>query len=397
MNWLERLCDVWNRFWFRESSTESLGILRIFYGICVFCKSTGLWGLERAELPRLQLPFRRTPPIAQLGDLYRNPIPGFDWIPPIGIDAWQTIEVVAMIAAVFWTLGFMTRLSGLVIFLNFAIPMAHSRFDYWHHSANFLLFMMLFVCLDMGRHYSYDAILFRKNKDSGPQSIAPIRMVQVLLTWVYISTLFGKLNDGWFSGTVMQVLADLGMLKGPFRPLILSTIGTFGLSCYTLFAQAFFAIFVWTRFRRWAFLFGVMLHLGIDLVMNVTTFSFQMMSLYICFIHPKAKLTEVFYDSQSTRQRLLVETWTYFDWFDRICWRDIRHSASAESRTGDSVIKWVRRAGKVAVRRPNGETLQGLRATHEIMGLLPVTFLPSFALEPFVWCIMYGSRRKHGT
>src|SRR5690606_30380297 len=231
--------------------------------------------------------------------IYRDPVPGFEWIPAMGPDMWSSFEILALIAAFFWTVGFLTRASGIVVFLSFAIPMLHSRFYYWHHSANFLFFMMLFACLDMGEHYSLDRVLFPSEVKEGPRTIASIRMVQVLLTWVYVSTLFGKLNQGWFDGTVMRILAETGMLKGPFLPYILSTIGTWGLSWYTLFAQAFFAIVVWTRYRRWALAVGAMLHIGIDLVMNVTTFSFQMMSLYICFIHPESGLTRVYYDSRS--------------------------------------------------------------------------------------------------
>lgn len=387
MTLIKRTAEQWNQFWFRESSTQSLGLLRIFYGICLVCKATGLWGFAR-QLPQIQLPFRRIAPLTELGDMYRDPIAGFEWIPAVGPEVWQVLETIGMLAAAFWTVGFLTRLSGLVVFLGFAVPMMHSRFDYWHHSANYLFFMMLFVCLDMGRHYSYDAILFRKTKDAGRESIWPIRMVQVLLTWVYISTLFGKLNRDWFDGTVMQVLDDSGMLKGPFRPLVISTVGTYGLSLYTLFAQTFFAIVVWTRFRRWAFLFGSLLHIGIDMLMNVTTFSFQMMSLYICFIDPRSGLTEVFYDSQATRQRVIVSVLRYLNWFDRISWRDVRAGGiSHEPR------KWVLSSGKMTVRRTSGEYLFGIRFIREVAGLLPLTFLFSFMLEPFVWCALCRSRR----
>jgi len=372
----------WNDFWFAPASTESLGILRIFYGITLIMKSTGLWGLNRTNW-RINLPFRRTAPMGEVGDLYRDPVPGFDWIPAVDAGMWNTFESMALLFAVLWTVGLLTRFSGWAQLAFFALPMLHSRFDYWHHSANFAMFLALFAFLPMGDHYSLDRYLIGGKSPLPKRPILPIRMVQVLLSWVYISTLLGKMNSGWFDGTVMGVLEQGGMLKGPWKPYILSVIGAYELSIFTLFAQFFFFVVVWTRHRRWAWFIGANLHIGIDMLMNVTTFSFQMIALYIAFIAPGAKGTTVYFNGDDDEVLFRARSAKLLDWFDRVRWVDVCEAKDLEA---DEKKRLINAPGFV-VEKPNGEQLVGLHATREVLGLLPVTFLPSFALEAACWII----------
>lgn len=382
MTALDRLVRAWNQFWFAEGSTQSLGLLRIFYGITVVLKGTGLWGIKNFQSWRIQLPRNRVAPISELGDqLYRDPMPGFSWIPAISPDLWHTIEALALVAAVLWTVGLFTRISGICVWLYFIVPMLHSRFDYWHHSSNFAFFLMLLVFLPVGDHYSLDRFIFRSRQPDRPRTMMSVRMVQVLLTWVYISTLCGKFNAEWFDGTIMQIMQDRGMFKGPIYPYIMSVVNAHILSIYTLAAQIGFFVLVFTRYRRWALFFGANLHLGIDMLMNVTTFSYQMISLYICFINPWSRQTAVYYDGQSSRQRMWVQIGRLLNWFDRIDWRDYRSHAELSDQARETMV----RDGGMIFQSADGRQLTGLSAAREITERLPLTFLPSFALEVALW------------
>lgn len=381
MNPPSRIANAWSEFWFAEGSTQSLGLLRIFYGITIILKCTGLFGIKNIGHWKMAFPKHRTPPISEPGDLYRDPVPGFDWIPAMPPGAWEICETIALVAAILWTLGLFTRSSGIVVWLYFAVPMLHSRFDYWHHLSNFNLFLMLLVFLPVRDHYSLDRRIFRLGKPDPPRTMMSIRMVQVLLTWVYISTLVGKLNSGWFNGTLMSMMEQKGMFVGPFKPLVMSFVDTYFLSIYTLFAQALFLLLIWTRYRRWAFFIGATFHLGIDSLMSVTTFSYQMISLYICFIKPRSGLTKVYFDGASERHRILVQIGQLLNWFDRITWYDIREDSSLSSEDRERMLL----AKRLVVERVDGHRLVGVTASREILGLLPATFLPAFVLEPFIW------------
>lgn len=373
------LLKRWNEFWFAETSTESMALLRVFYGIAAICKCTGLWGLHKTSWG-MSFPSRRTAPIEQGGDLFRDPVPGFDWIPSISSGQWNTWEAVGMFAAMLWTVGFATRVSGWVLLLYFAVPMLHSRFDYWHHSANFALFMAIFAVAPTGDHYSLDRFIYGAKDIPHKRPIWALRLVQFLLTWVYISTLLGKMNMGWFDGTILRVMDEGGMLKGPFKPLILSVVDTFALSWITLISQAAFVAFIWTRYRRLAWFFGANLHIGIDMLMNVTTFSMQMIALYVAFISPSSKMTRVCYDGDDEIARARARFGMLLDWFDRIDWIDTTQMPSRGSPKGAPPTK-----RGIVLERPDGTRSDGIVATSEIFGLLPATFLFSFVLFPLVF------------
>jgi hypothetical protein len=381
VNILQRVAAAWNRFWFAKGSTESLGILRIFYGLTVIMKGTGVWGLKNFETWNLRFPKHRTVPIAELGDLYRDPVPGFEWIPAIDPELWQHCETIALVAAVLWTIGLFTRPSGVVIWLFFFLPMMHSRFDYTHHCSNFSFVLMLLIFLPVAEHYSLDRFIFRSRKPPTPRTMMSVRMVQVLLTWIYISTFCGKANLQWLDGTIMTVMAEDGMFKGPFYPIIFSVVNAHFLSLFTLFAQSFFVLLIWTKYRRWAWFLGVNLHLGIDMLMDVTTFGYQMMALYISFIHPQSGLTRVYFDGGSDEQRSQVQMCRLLNWFDRITWVEVQECDVLSPETKETMIK----ADQLIVEKPDGSRLVGLSATREIMFHLPITFLLSFALEVVLW------------
>jgi uncharacterized membrane protein YphA (DoxX/SURF4 family) len=372
---LAALVDAWQRFWFSPGSTQSLGLFRIFYGSVVVLKMIGVWGLWRIGSWSLAFPdhhgdsqliaFSKRP-------IFHDPVPGFGWIPALGPAAWHTVEDVALVAAICFTIGLFTRLASLLVFLFFAVPMLYSRLDYLHHLSNFALVMSLVIFLPTGDHYSLDRRLFRRNEPERPRTMMSVRMMQVLLSWIYFSTFLGKGNAGWFTGTMFDVMVREGMAKGPLAEHILALTGTLLLSWYTLAAQAFFGVCVWVpRLRKWAILGVFSLHLGIDAMMNVTTFSYQMWALYTVFIHPWSQQTVVSFDSRAAAQRRLIAAARALNWLDR--------------------FRWVDRAGRGGVVLPldielaDGRRETGIRALRELCGRLPLAFVPSFALEPFMW------------
>ncbi len=365
------LSSAWNRFWFSPGSTQSLGLFRIFYGAAVLLKMVGVFSLSRAPHWRIRFPKHRADSLLITGppDVFRDPMPGFEWLPSISPEAWGTFEVVVLIASVLFIVGLFTRASTVVLWLFFVLPMLYSRIDYFHHTSNFATVLGLAMLLPLGDHYSLDRL---RSKTAPPKrTMLSVRMLQVFVAWIYLATFAGKFNPGWFQGTVMQLVVESGMTKGPFAGAIVGTIGIKFLSWYTLFAEGFLGVGIWfSRTRKWAIFFAVTLHLGIDAMMNVTTFSYQMWALYIVFIDPRSERTTVFYDVDNPRQRVQATVGRLLDWLDRVKW--VGRSAPGAANSEGLIVE-----------RPDGTRLGGWLSFHELTGLFPATFLPSMVLAPF--------------
>ena len=109
---MTNLENRWNRFWFEERSTESLCLLRIFFGAVFLMKMTGFHNLQRIGKLRARFPnhtFREESDYF-LG-AFRLPVPGFEWLPVPELWQYQALETVLLIAGLFFVVG-LCRPSG---------------------------------------------------------------------------------------------------------------------------------------------------------------------------------------------------------------------------------------------------------------------------------------------
>jgi hypothetical protein len=106
----------------------------------------------------------------------------------------------------------------------------------------------------------------------------------------------------------------------------------------------------------------------------------QMIALYVAFISPRSKMTRVYYDGDDEGAGARARFGMLLDWFDRIDWIDTTKLPSPWSPKGAASGK-----NGILVEKPDGTWSYGLVAANDILGLLPATFLFSFALSPFVF------------
>lgn len=276
--------NAWTRFWFEPTSTATMALFRIALGLLLF-----FWTLALG--PDLTAFFT--------DEGLRPPPPSNGWL-------WNVFEVfgegaavyvvwaLLLVASVCLVLGLFTRVAALVAFL--AVLSFERQNEWVFNSGDFLIRNMSFylVLMPSGAALSLDRL--RRHRDDFWQFPlrAPwaLRLVQIQLSFVYIATVWAKLRgDTWNDGTAVSYalrVEDLMRFEFPSfatESLFLSNLLTFG----TIFTEACIGILVWNRRARpWVLAAGVLLHLGIELTLDVGFFSLAMFVLYLSFVSPEA-------------------------------------------------------------------------------------------------------------
>jgi len=361
----------WNKFWFEKRSRESLCLLRIFYGIVFLFKLTGFHNLQRiGELNFLFTKHKFWGEKTFYLDGFRNPVPGFDWLPVPSVSQYQAIEDILFVCTVFFIIGFFTRFFGIVIALTYTYLFLLSQFSYHHHVMTFVVVLLILGFSSCNGHYSVDAFI---NKQTGVKGkILPVRLIQVFISIVYLFSFIQKCNYSWLSGDIILLFLSQGSIKGDFVEITNAAFNTDLLNPYKLYfwrllgpftvvSEALLAFGLWIPgLRRFAILVGLILHMGIDLTMGVGTFSMQMIVLYVAFITPESYRNTVLYNGKNAMHRIFVFCGRMLDWLQRVKW---------ESHDEISGMVFY---------GPDNKYQQGTDLLYRTISLFPLTFIPSF-------------------
>ena len=370
--------DSWNRFWFEPVAANSLGLLRIFFGLTVFLRLTGATGLYRIDDLRMRFLDRGIFVVSEMLDSWHMPYRGLEWL-PVPSEFWiGRIEDALLLGSILLTIGLFTRVAALGSAVLFTYMFLVSQLQFYHHLYVLGLVLWVLALSPSGRHYSIDALVADPARRGQPMSVLPLRVVQVTVCTIYFCTFLWKFNPGWLSGDIMQIFDELGSLRGPFAPWILAVFPYQFLSLGTLAIEGLFPFLVWhSSTRRVALVFGILFHLNIDLMMNVNTFSYGMMAAYIAFIRPEAGRTVVLYAPQCGLCSRSCRWVNVFDWFRRLSWLDI---SSPEARVIAPHLTDADLENEMVVITPDGERRAGFEAWRELLTRLPLAFVPSIIL-----------------
>lgn len=270
---------LWRTFFFDKRLAYPLGAVRMAFGAVMV-----VWSLSL--LPDLSTLFGPN------GTLHSQP--GGLW-GLLGYSNSQTWLVIAWLAlfgsSIALMLGWQSRIAALAVFL--LILSFERRDPYVFNSGDLLLriealFLVLAPC---GAALSLDQR--RKSGkfwDASEASIWTLRLFQLQMSLVYLSTLQSKLSGTtWPGGTAASYsmrLPDLAVLSVPsfvWNNALLINVITWG----TLVLEVSLALLVWNpRLRPWVLGAGVVLHLSIQATLAVAFFSVAMFVLYIAFLSP---------------------------------------------------------------------------------------------------------------
>jgi hypothetical protein len=279
----DRIRTGWNTFWFRPEPTSTIAVVRIVFGFVAT-----LWTLSQA--PTL-LTFYGTDGV----------VPA---VPDLGVGDWTLLNVstsapvvvglwvATLLGAVGVMIGFRTRLATIMLFVG-VVSFAR-RDPYILNAGDMLLRTLAFYLIfsPAGEALSLDRWRRARDEFWDFPLRAPwaLRLIQIQLSVVYLSTVWEKLQGGrWRDGTAVSYALRIGDVRRFPTPgfladsVVLSELMTFG----TLLLEVSLAVFVWNRtLRPWVLALGVSLHLSIEFTMVVGFFSLLMLTTYLAFLSP---------------------------------------------------------------------------------------------------------------
>jgi hypothetical protein len=280
--------EAWNDFFFRPQRPTPVALFRILYGLlnilnlALLAPDWLIWFGPHAYMSMATMNKLSSGPRINLFVL----LPQTDF----AVNAFFWIFVVF---AVSLTVGFMTRLSSVAVFV--CLVSMHQRNLYILNGADVVMrvtgFFLMFA--PAGGALSIDRL--RRIWEGREGAEVPLynpwaqRMIQIQLSVIYLSTVGLKLfGRAWRNGTAVYYVLRLNGFRRfpvPFSSnMVLIKLSTWG----TLIVEFSIGALVWfSRIRCAILLAAALMHLFIEYSMNLPVFELMMVSTYVTFIYPE--------------------------------------------------------------------------------------------------------------
>ncbi len=276
---------AWNWFWFDSRSDTQLAVLGLFR----FCFGLVVFFAYFSRSFDLDFFFSQQ---GIMPSVYRNSVEAFRFHPTF-LDAVNQSWILYAVHGAFLflvlllSLGLFTRAAAVGVFL------LHMAFINRNMGVLFGVdtigtFFLLYLCFaDSGRRFSLDRLWRGGPLKQGSMSHIAWRLMQIQVCVIYAYSGMEKLRGfGWWNGSAFWDVLSAGHLQRfdlsfvSHAPVLLS-----GMAYLLLLWELYFPVLVWMpRLRLPMLAFGVFLHLGIYFFMNLPSFGFMMISLYVLFL-----------------------------------------------------------------------------------------------------------------
>lgn len=313
--------DGWNRFWFTPTSTAPVELFRIGFGIFAT-----LWILSL--IPVMNPFFGSAAAIpTEVGSFGT-----WTLFALIGGSGVWVLWFVGLVGALALTVGLRTRAAAMVVFV-LIMSVTRSGANAFNAGDGLVRLLALYmVLMPAGSAVSVDRWLSdRSGMWSFPRR-APwaLRLVQIQVSAVYLGTMWEKSGGVlWRNGTAVAYsmkIADIVRAPAPSfltDSVVLSQLLTYG----TLAIEFAIGVLVWNKVARPVVLWlGVILHLSIEVGLDVGFFSLAMLTAYLAFVAPET----------ATRVMRRGGDWASALW---------SRSRSRAAAPGTLSVPWPRRAG----------------------------------------------------
>ena len=285
---LQTIFSAWNDFWFAPRSPAPMALYRIAFGFLMF-----IYGL--LVIHDFDFWFGQYGVLSLKASRFIYPAPAVNLfaLMPSG-NTWAMLFLsLFVLAAAMLTVGFMTRLSAIVVYVGF-LSINH-RLPLVMNSGNiFTQICALFLIFsDAGLVFSIDRILrIARGKEVGQplgKALWAQRLVQLQLSFLYFWTFFSKAHDKeWVNGvSIYYVSRDATWRRMPipfYEYLPAIKFYTWG----TLLTEFLLGTLVWVLEYRYCILFaGFLFHLGLEYSMDLALFQWTVIAAYLTFIEPQ--------------------------------------------------------------------------------------------------------------
>ncbi len=401
-----KLVGIWQQYWFRSSALLNLAIVRLvavtFQLYYVTNNDSGYYYDRFLHLARL--PDALYQPLLMLRVLVLPFSWGGEWYRPT-FSVLLVVYWLTMAVGLCALIGFKTNVSLLGFAIgNLFLQAFQYSFGERHHTEGLMMMALLFLALspagavlsvdDWQRRVRHNVqqqrlVPFRPSEENSPFAHWPLQLIQYMFALIYLSAALNKWLVGgteWLNGDTLQfyllydgMRADraLGVWLGQFHLLAVL------LSWVTLwFEWTFFLVLIFPVLA-WIYVpMGIALHLGIELTMGATFFQFIV--LYTAFI-PWTALIKIYanrfaatgakpvinFDGRCVRCVQAVTWLQYFDWFDRLTFRELEAVGPRHPPPDGSTLPTTLRH-ELSVLLPNGGLAQGFFALRALLSYLPL-------------------------
>jgi predicted DCC family thiol-disulfide oxidoreductase YuxK len=393
---LRQCIRSWNEFFFTPQPPTTIALFRFLFGLMVIADAVLLWPDwmtwygEKGVLPLgTALKLVQGTRI----DLFTLLPPGDFWV--------QAYFWVFLLFAFFLTVGFLTKVSSILVFLG--LVSMHHRNPFVLHGGDTLLRVLSFFLMfaPAGAAISVDRLWRilkgREGLQPEPRSPWAQRLIQIQAALAYFSTFWWKTQGNmWIDGTALYYVLHLDEFRR-FPVLFLEELWLSKLATwFTLLVEFSLGVLVWFKEVRYYILVGaVFFHLGIEYSMNIPLFEWIMIVTYLTFIEPtdlsrifqwlRERVASrfgdpipVFYDGSSVLCVRGARFLSVLDIFERLSLVDFR-SARALASWPDLVDQ--RAQGQMLVRTPQGHWYKGFESLRWVFWRLPLLW----PLVPFLY------------
>ena len=275
----------WNAFWFKPVSARPLGALRILYGLIALVNLafisidfdywyTGVGLQQGPEARELAGPLRFSPL-----QYYQDPAVG------------HAVWVATAVAAILFTVGWHTRVMSVLLYLG-TLSLYHRNIVTNCGPDALLTILSFYLMLSpCGAAYSLDALRAKKRRGGTAAEVLIVpwaqRLIQCQICLIYFNTAVWKcIGYTWANGTALHYVLhnpEVGRLS--LDPLSDYTLLISVLTHGALLTEFLLAFLLWFRATRpWVIALGVLLHIGIEFIVNAPLFGPLMMACYVAFL-----------------------------------------------------------------------------------------------------------------
>jgi hypothetical protein len=301
---LQALWQAWHAFWFEPKSPTPVAIFRILFGLLIMQTALVqswpgwlIWYGNHAVVP--------LPAVKQY---FWHLEPRFDLLLALPPDDRWVIAFfwIFVLAAFFVAIGFLTRYSMIFIAISLVSMHHHQPFNI-NGGDSYLRLMSIFLAFSYaGEAFSVDNLIKRwQGKEVGNKQYCPWaqRMLQIQMALVYWNSFWCKVSGTqWLDGTAVYYATRLDdLMRFPLPYLVDNLWFCKCLTWYTLVVEFGMWTLVWFKELRYIFLAGALiLHLGIDTVINLPVFEWAFVAGLVNFLEP---------EDISHYQKVIAEWW----------------------------------------------------------------------------------------
>ena len=284
---------TWNRYWFSDVDPHAYAIIRIALGVVGLMGLVGLTPVSEYWSPE------GLAPALGGGTGIRELLisHGLGNVAGYALYALLWVSFICMVA------GLWSSAAVAVCFVGSAVQ------GFWNPlplSSSHKVLVALLFCLmwaDSGRVLSLDAWRRREGGRHSQVMIWPLRLLRIQIGLIYFSSgLMKLLSESWRDGTAVRYTLETNAFhRFPTSALTQWDWPLTALTYVTVVWELAFVLLVLNRRTRVPTLwFGVLMHVGMAITLELGTFSAVMLTAYLAFVDP-ASVTKLIASLPSER------------------------------------------------------------------------------------------------